>query len=33
MTFWVNGKETPVIIDDYFPCDEDGSPIIVSCKD
>ena len=24
MTFFVNGYETPVIVDDYFPCNEHG---------
>ena len=33
MTFFVNGKETPVIVDDYFPCDEAGSPIVVTCRE
>jgi hypothetical protein len=22
--FYVNGIKTPVIVDDYFPCDSDG---------
>jgi len=27
MTFFVNGVETPVIVDDFFPCyEESGKP-------
>jgi len=29
MTFWINGVEAPVIVDDYFPC-KNGQPCFSS---
>ena len=30
--FWVNGVQTPVIIDDYIPVTMSGKPAFASCK-
>ena len=31
--FYINGQDTPVIIDDYLPVKEDGKLAFASCKD
>ena len=31
--FFVNGKETPVIIDDYLPCKPDGTVAFATSQD
>jgi len=33
MTFFVNGIETPVIVDDFFPCNEVGEPQCAKSND
>lgn len=30
--FYVNGRKTPVIVDDYFPCYNDGKPAFAKGK-
>ena len=31
--FLINGNETPVIVDDYFPCKRDGTPAFANSRD
>ena len=31
--FYLNGKETPVIVDDYLPVKQDGTPAFATCRD
>ena len=31
--FYINGQDTPVIVDDYLPVKEDGSLAFASCRD
>ncbi len=30
--FYINGTKTPVIIDDYLPCDQDGKLVFARCS-
>ena len=31
--FILNGQETPVIVDDFLPCGENGNPVFATCRD
>lgn len=31
--FYINGNETPVIVDDYLPCTKNGTPAFASSRD
>ena len=31
--FFINGNETPVIVDDYLPCNRNGQPAFASSRD
>ena len=31
--FFLNGNETPVVVDDYLPCKPDGTPAFASSRD
>ena len=31
--FFINGNETPVIVDDYLPCTTNGTPAFASSRD
>ena len=31
--FFINGNETPVIVDDYLPCTKSGTPAFASSRD
>ncbi len=33
MRFFLNGQETPVIVDDYLPCTANGKPCFATCRD
>lgn len=33
MRFFLNGQDTPVIVDDYMPVDADGNPVFATCRD
>ncbi len=33
MRFFLNGQETPVIVDDYLPCTASGKPCFATCRD
>ena len=33
MRFFLNGQDTPVIVDDFMPVDADGNPVFASCRD
>ena len=32
MKFWINGVETPVYVDDYFPCKYGEDSAFARCK-
>ena len=31
--FYINGNETPVIVDDFLPCKPNGQPAFATCRD
>lgn len=31
--FFLNGQDTPIIVDDYFPVKSDGKPAFATCRD